>query len=299
MVTMIHAIDSDNLNGDVRIVDSHIHVWSNDTLEYPFGPHDGLAVPTQEASIDDYLAMPGTAERDVVLIQPRVYGYDHAYLYECSETLDSRIRVLPSLGVARLGAVSELRRFAAHPLTAGFRVVALGKHPASWLCGPGAHLVWDAAAQLAMPVDFLVDVEQLRMVDRIASDHPDLVMIIDHLGRCQSGLQGEFGPALIELAKRDNVYVKLSAIDTLSVEKFPFTDMWPTVRMLFEEFGPSRLMWGSDWPHIRDGIAYDQCHIPICEALTEASELDLHKIFNRTATRLFGFHSIYKQGKEL
>ena len=293
-MTMELATESDNSNVEFRIVDSHIHVWSSNVLEYPFGPHDGLAVPVQEASIDDYFAIPSASDRDVVLIQPRVYGFDHAYLYECVEAFDLRVRVLPSLGVARRGAVGELRRLAAHPLTAGFRVVALGKDPASWLCGPRAHQVWDAAAQLAMPVGLLVDVEQLRMVDQIASDHPDLVMIIDHLGRCHSGQQSEFGPALIELARRSNVYVKLSAIHTLSVEKFPFRDMWSIVRMLFEEFGPSRLMWGSDWPHLGDVIAYDQCHIPICEALTEASDLDLRKIFSHTATRLFGFHSRYK-----
>lgn len=286
------AAESDNFEADVKMVDTHVHVWSSNVLEYPFGPHDGLAVPTREASVDTYFATSGAAGCDVVFVQPRVYGYDHAYLYECAESFDSRARVLPSLGVVRRGAVDELRRLAAHPLTAGFRVVALGKDPASWLCDPRAHLVWDAAAQLAMPVGLLVDVEQLRMVDRIASDHPDLIMIVDHLGRCHSGLQSEFGPTLVELAGRDNVHVKLSAIDALSIEKFPFTDMWPLVRRLFEEFGPSRLMWGSDWPHIRDDIAYERCHIPIREALAEASEHDLDKIFNRTATRLFGFRSI-------
>ena len=284
---------------DARIIDAHAHVWSSNVLEYPFGPHDGLPVPLIEASIDTYFATPGASGRDVLLIQPRVYGYDHAYLYECALAIESRVRVLPSIGVARRGAVNELRRLASHPLTAGFRVVALGSDPANWLCEPRAHLVWEAAAELAMPVGFLVDVEQLRLVDKIASAHPDLVIIVDHLGRCHSGLQSEFGPVLVKLAARNNVHVKLSAIDALSVEKFPFVDMWPLVGMLFQEFGPSRLMWGSDWPHVRQGVAYDQCHDPIREALAEASEHDLHKIFNRTATRLFGFRSIYQQGKEL
>lgn len=290
---------SDAVAPGVEIVDAHVHVWSSNTLEYPFGPHDGLPVPAESATIERFFASPGTSGRAAILIQPRVYGYDHAYLYECAESLAHHVRVFPSVGVLRRGAIQELNRLAAHPLTAGFRVVALGDNPREWLAGQMAHLVWEAATSLDIPVGLLVDAQQLELVDRIASDHPDLVVIVDHMGRCDPHLQDQFGATLLGLARRSNVYVKLSAIDSLSKEEYPFADMWSLVRSLFDSFGPFRLLWGSDWPHVRSGVAYERCHMPIREALSAASDLDMESIFKDTAHRLFFKRPEYSQGMEL
>ncbi|MBW8078274.1 MAG: amidohydrolase family protein, partial [Gallionella sp.] len=92
--------------------------------------------------------------------------------------------------------------------------------------------------------------------------------------------------------------VKLSAIDALSQGGYPFKDMWSMLRKLFDKFGPSRLLWGSDWPHVRNGISYESCHMPIREALSAVSDGDMQIIFRDTARRAFPTRPNYSQGME-
>jgi predicted TIM-barrel fold metal-dependent hydrolase len=48
------------------------------------------------------------------------------------------------------------------------------------------------------------------------------------------------------LAKYPNVSVKLSASPLFSAEPYPFRDMTPHIRRLFDAYGPQRCYWGTD-----------------------------------------------------
>ena len=227
-----------------------------------------------------------------MLIQPRIYGYDHAYVYDVAAALKGHARVVPSVNVRRDRATRELREFAADPLTAAFRVVALGDAPANWLSWPSAHQAWETAAELDLPVDMLIDACQIPLVEHVAETHPDLTIIIDHMARCTPTFQPEYAPHLYHLAAHPNVYIKVSAIDRLSETEFQFKDMWNLIAGLYREYGPSRLLWGSDWPHLQRTMTYRQSSAPIREALPNASEHDIDAVFVQTAASLFGLNPI-------
>ena len=79
-------------------------------------------------------------------------------------------------------------------------------------------------------------------------------VVIDHLGRVDPGLglaQEPFA-VLVELARRDNVWIKLSGADRLTKTGPPYAaqyaDIVPFARRLIE-VAPARMLWGSDWPH--------------------------------------------------
>ena len=75
-------------------------------------------------------------------------------------------------------------------------------------------------------------------------------IVIDHIGRIDSslGLQQEPFTTLVELAKRDNVWIKLSGVDRITGQGYPYDDVVPFAHRLLE-VAPQRLLWGSDWPH--------------------------------------------------
>jgi len=279
------------------MIDTHVHVWSTDLLRYPFGPHDGLTAPTNACTPDDFLTDAAGADvRKVLLIQPRVYGYDHAYLFDAGAALHGQARVMPLVNVTRSTSTEDMRQLAARELTAAVRVVALGAAPAHWLCSPEAHQAWETAAQLDLPVGLLVDPHQLAFVAQVAAEHPALTIIIDHMGRCVPALQQEYAPRLCALAAHPNVHIKVSAVDSLSHAEFPHPDMWTLIADLYREFGASRLIWGSDWPHIRRHANYDHSYTAIRHALAGASERHLDEIFTTTAARLFRLGSTHVTG---
>jgi predicted TIM-barrel fold metal-dependent hydrolase len=54
-------------------------------------------------------------------------------------------------------------------------------------------------------------------------------------------------PAVLELARLENVSMKLTGAPSLSHERYPFTDIWPALERIVTAFGPHRVMWGSDF----------------------------------------------------
>jgi predicted TIM-barrel fold metal-dependent hydrolase len=86
----------------------------------------------------------------------------------------------------------------------------------------------------------------------IAERHPELTVIVDHLGMAQPPIsvpeEPRFAslPDLLALARFPNVAVKVSAVPTLSRERYPFADLWPHLQQIVETYGADRLMWGSD-----------------------------------------------------
>src|SRR5699024_5238623 len=95
---------------DMRMIDAHVHVWNDDRLRFPFGPHDEQPLPdgprTPEAWAETGRPV---GESAALLIQPRVYGYDHAYLFDAARSAPCTFRVLPLINVMRDTAVAELR----------------------------------------------------------------------------------------------------------------------------------------------------------------------------------------------
>lgn len=279
------------------VIDAHAHVWSQDVLRYPFGPHDGLEAPADARSGSELLAdASGTDLRGVLLVQPRVYGYDHAYLFDAAAALPIAARVVPLVNVTRRSGAADVRRLAAHELTAAFRVIALGERPAEWLCSREAGHVWAAAAQLGLPVGLLIDARQLTFVARLAAAHADLTVVVDHMAWCGPRAGREWADLLCELAAQPNVLVKLSAIAALSEAEFPYADMWPLIASLYDAYGASRLLWGSDWPHVRRYGQYGRSYAAIAQALSGASQRNLEAILSATAARIYGFRPVEVAG---
>ena len=75
-------------------------------------------------------------------------------------------------------------------------------------------------------------------------------VVIDHMGRIDPSLGVDQEPfrALLELARHDNVWIKLSGADRLTRDPGRYDDVVPFAHRLIE-VAPERLLWGSDWPH--------------------------------------------------
>lgn len=95
-------------------------------------------------------------------------------------------------------------------------------------------------------------------------------VVIDHIGRIDPslGTEQESFRVLLELARRDNVWIKLSGADRLTIEPGRYDVVAPFTHQLLE-VAPERLLWGSDWPHT--GV-FDAKRMPDDAALLDALE---------------------------
>ena len=96
-----------------------------------------------------------------------------------------------------------------------------------------------------------------KVMGPVAERHPDLTLIIDHIGVSQHPVSPpnpepwRTFPDLLALARYPNVNVKLCGAPLLSEQNYPYDDVWPKLDQLFEAFGVERVLWGSDYTRMR------------------------------------------------
>ena len=119
----------------------------------------------------------------------------------------------------------------------------------------------EAAERHQVPV-FLLISGDLPLVRPIVERHPELNLVIDHLGIRQPPMDERDVPPfrslpdLLALAKYPNVAVKVCGVPALSEAGVPYDDVWPFVDQIFEAFGSDRLVWGSDIPRFQQRISW-------------------------------------------
>lgn len=167
--------------------------------------------------------------------------------------------------------------------------------------------LFSACETSGLPV-MVLTLGEAQLAAGIARSHPDLSLIVDHLGVPQGPWFHEADnppfkslPQVLDLARYENVSVKFSGAPTLSTAPYPFDDLWPHLGQLVEAFGPKRLMWGTDIMRVTGRIAHNTWEIdfPGLHSYAEAvgflrdtdrlSESDKQQMFAGTLRRILGW----------
>jgi L-fuconolactonase len=115
---------------------------------------------------------------------------------------------------------------------------------------PGLRLL----AEHRLPFDVVaVFPNHLSLVPTLASAHPDLTLVIDHLAKPPFRAAGwdEWVSAMRRAGQLPTVRAKLSGLDTAAGPGWTVDELRPAWDVAMEAFGPARLMFGSDWPACR------------------------------------------------
>ena len=159
----------------------------------------------------------------------------------------------------------QIEALAARPGWVGLRLMDVRTLPPP-AAGQSPYALFDRALRacqtLRVPV-FMSTAGALQAPAELTRRHPDLTLVVDHLGIRQPPSfprdEPPFAtlPDLLALAGQPNVAVKLSGAPTLSEQDYPYPDLWPHLRRIVDAFGPDRIMWGSDISRITGQIGFD------------------------------------------
>ena len=114
-------------------------------------------------------------------------------------------------------------------------------------------LFWPAAERAGVPVMVLVPHHMLHLLEPIVARHPGLRFTMDHLS-VPSKTRGHEAftglDHLLALARYPNLAVKASGLPSYSVEAYPYRDLQPHLRRVYDAFGPQRIFWGTDYSRL-------------------------------------------------
>ena len=247
-----------------RLVDAHAHVWNrartpidwiDDTL--PEIDRD-FSVSELEQTADDAARSHGVTIDGFVLVQAL---NDHA------ETIDLLANAHgPVVGWVDLDTGDTAERLAAlKGAPGGDRLVGI-RHLAhidpdpEWLLRPAVSRGLDAIADAGLGFDLVVRPWQLPLAAQVADAHPQLRLVLDHLGQpplsTDADAAADWERDLGALAERPNVVAKVSGIALRGADASR-AHLDRVAGTALEAFGATRLLFGSDFPLVRLADGYE------------------------------------------
>jgi L-fuconolactonase len=277
----------------VSTVDAHHHFWDPTRNDYPwmtdefgairraFGPDD-LAPKLAAASIDR-----------TVLVQTR------SSVEETREFLATAVETAFVAGVVgwadlTSAAVAEdiavLRSSSGGRYLVGIRHQVHDEPDAEWLGRADVRRGLRAVAAADLVYDLLVRSRELPAAIDVARAMPDLRFVLDHAAKppiAARELQ-PWGGLLEQLAALPNVTCKLSGLLTeADWAAWTIDDLQPYADHVLSVFGPSRVMFGSDWPVSLLAADYGRVVTTARELTVGLSATEAERVFGGTAIETY------------
>ena len=258
------------------IVDAQVHIWGSGPPANP--AHRQVSV----FSKDELLKEMDEAGVDAAVIHPP--GWDlnaNELAVEAARQHPSRLAILGNFPLDRPESRALIDGWKSRPGMLGLRFVFNQPHQRSWPTDGTIDWLWPAAERAGLPVALMAS-EFLPVVGQVAERHPGLRLIVDHLGR-RSGTKDEAAfanlPEMLALARYPNVAIKATGAPSYSSEPYPYRNIHPYLRQIYDAFGPERMFWGTDIT--RMPCSWRQCVAMFTEELPWLTERDKELIMGR------------------
>lgn len=243
------------------VIEWNTHIFARDTVKFPYSPRATYRPDPAKNPVDPlaaYLAhMKEFGIDRAVLVQPEPYGDDHKLVLDClARTPPSQIKATSLFYTKDDDAPQKLEALVkAHPriCSTRFHLHSGNKAYFDSFQDAGVRALWKKAVDLDLVIELDVGPTYARDAGVAIAAFPGCKVLIDHMANPRTGKIWEYGDVL-DLAKYPNVYMKMSQLSYLTPNGAAddYKDMIPFTSRVIKEFGPDRMVWSADSPHIVD-----------------------------------------------
>ena len=273
------------------IVDSHQHFWRYDPVEYDWIDDDLAAIRRDFLPADLAREVAAAGVDAVVSVQARQTLGETRWLLELAEANELVAGVVGWVPLVSPSVGDTLAELAATPRLCGVRHVLQGEADPGFAARPDFNRGVAALRGLGLAYDVLVYERQLPAATALVDRHPDQVFVVDHVAkpRIREGAVSPWRERMRELARRPNVFCKLSGMITeADVRAWTRAALQPYADVVLEAFGPSRVMFGSDWPVCLAGCSYSRWLTTVRELCASLSAGERESVLGGAARKAYG-----------
>jgi L-fuconolactonase len=226
-----------------------------------------------------------------ILIQI-VREYDNTYQQECVRRYPDRFASVVHLDGTRADAPGELEQLAADGAT-GVRLGADLRSP-----GDDPLAIWRTADRLGLVISLYRTGTDPALVEELASALPTLRIVLEHYtARASTPAEQAFRPGVANLARFPKIFVKVTGLGEFARRALPVTYPFPfeepipsNLEAAYADFGPGRMMWGSDYPPVANREGYTNALTLCREQFAARPQTERDQIFGDVANTVFGGH---------
>jgi len=271
-----------------RVVDTHTHFYDPSR---PQGvPWPGKDTPLYRTVLPtDWHAVAGpVGVKQTIVVEASPWVEDNQWILDIAESEQSIVGLVGNLDPRDGDFSKHLLRFAKNPIFRGIRwrsdLVPIDRD----------REVLVRAANELKDLDLELDLngpcQALPLANRLASEVPDLRIVINHLGGSgdPQSIHADWHANIREIASRPNVFMKVSALpEQVRCEpgQAPADTQYylPILDHLWKCFGEDRLIYGSNWPVSDRGAPYGVVYKIVGEYFADKGQAATEKYFWQNA----------------
>jgi len=232
-------------------IDAHQHFWHYDPT------HHVWMTEAMAALRRDYLPdelsplLRATGFDGTIAVQARQLLQETEWLLALAERHPWVQGVVGWVDLCSAELPAQLERLAPHPKLVGVRHVVHDEPDDRFMLRPDFRRGIGRLREFGLTYDLLLFPRHLEVAVTLVDEFPEQPFVLDHLAKpaIRDGLLSPWKQDLERLAERPNVFCKLSGMVTEARwNEWKPGDFRPYLDVVVEEFGPERLMIGSDWP---------------------------------------------------
>lgn len=274
-------------------IDAHFHCWQPARGDYGWlnpALDPALAPICRDVAVTDWQAqaLPHGVTGGV-LVQAAPTQAETDFLLAQADAHPAVLGVVGWVDFLAAGAPARIEKLARHPRLKGLRPMLQDIADAEWILQPALAPALRAVADCGLVFDALVKSAHLPHILTLAQRYPDLRLVIDHAAK-PAIAANEWQPwadGIARLASQTTAMCKLSGLMT---EAGP-APAPGAVRRWAEHvlacFGPSRVVWGSDWPVLELAGSYGQWWHETQQLLAGLGAQEQAAIMGDNAKRLY------------
>ena len=226
----------------------------------------------------------------VVTVQARQKLEETEWLLELAEDNDFIRGVVGWVPLVSPEVKSHLERFAAHAKLKAVRHVLHDEQDDEYMLRDDFNAGVSRLKEFDLVYDILIFERHLPQTIEFVDRHPDQIFVVDHVAkpRIKDKVISPWSENITELAKRDNVFCKVSGMVTEADWKnWSEAQLRPYFDAVLSAFGPERLMFGSDWPVCLVACEYGRWHRIVCDFVSELPSSEQARILGESAAEAY------------
>jgi L-fuconolactonase len=258
-------------------IDAHQHYWQFDPVRDNWITSE-MSVIRRDFMPADLLPVLEKNEIDgSVLVQTCHTEDDNRFMLKLADENNFIKGVVGWVNLQSLNVEDRLKHYAQHPRMKGFRHVLQADPDEQFMLRDGFKHGISLLNKYNFTYDILIYPNHLKYASVLVAGFPNQKFVVDHLAKpyIKSKEIDGWKKDINALAKYQNVYCKVSGMLTeASWYSWRTDDFTPYLDVVFNAFGISRLMYGSDWPVCLLAGGYNRA-LEILQLYT--SKLSLHE----------------------
>jgi L-fuconolactonase len=271
-------------------IDAHHHLWRYQAAEYPW-MSEMMGILRRDFTANDLEQVARSCGvQGTVAVQARQMLQETRFLLDTAANCSLIRGVVGWVPLVDADVETHLEKFSQDRLLKGVRHVLHDEADPLYMLREDFNSGIDLLRKYDLRYDLLIFAKHLPQTITFVDRHPSQIFIVDHIAKPKigGGEIAQWRTDIQTLSQRENVFCKISGMITeANWHSWNTAQLRPYFDVILEAFGPSRLMFGSDWPVMTVAGRYKDWIAFVTDMLDGLSDVEADSIMQATATRVY------------